>query len=77
MKKSREERVIIGCGLDGDGHTRITTGDNFILQGGTKETHERMQEITVKINEKLCRKHKSIDEVSSREVVEIIKEAME
>lgn len=73
----KKERVIIGCGLDSDGHTRVTTGDNFYLKGGTKETHERMQEIAIKINEKLDKRHKSLDEVSSREVVEIMKEVME
>jgi len=71
------ERVIIGCGLDSDGHTRVTKGDNFYLKGGTKETHECMQEIAIKINEKLNKRHKSLDEVSNKEVVEIMKEVME
>ena len=35
----------MGLGLDGeDGHRRVTRGKEFLLVGGSEETHERMQE---------------------------------
>jgi hypothetical protein len=37
-------RLIMGLGLDSDGHARVTKGDDFLLLGGSEETHERMQE---------------------------------
>lgn len=45
---------MLGLGLDGqDGHTRMTKGENFLLVGGSKNTHREMQEKTIKMNEHL------------------------
>jgi len=57
--------------LDSDGHKRITTGENFALVGGSKETHEVMTEKAVKINEKLAAKGKKLEEASCEELDEI------
>ena len=62
---------MLGLGLDSDGHKRLTTGDNFMLVGGSKETHEVMTEKAVKINEKLAAKGKRLEEVSHEEFDEI------
>ena len=51
-KKARNKALMLGVGLDSDGHKRVTTGPNFALVGGTKETHEVMTEKALKINEK-------------------------
>ena len=51
--------MMLGLGLDSDGHKRVTRGDNFALVGGTEETHDGMVEKAVKINEKLARKGKA------------------
>lgn len=64
-------KMLMGIGLDSDGHKRITTGENFKLIGGTRETHEEMTEKTIKINEKLSRKGKSLDDVSREEFDDI------
>ena len=45
--------MMLGVGLDSDGHKRLTTGPNFALVGGSQDTHEQMTEKAVKINEKL------------------------
>lgn len=66
--------VILGVGLDNDGHKRVTTGPNFILAGGSKETHEQMTEKAVKINEKLKRRGKELHEVSRAEFDDIAHE---
>jgi hypothetical protein len=70
-KKSRRKAVMVGVGLDSDGHKRLTTGPNFVLVGGTEETHEVMTEKVVKINEKLNARGKSLDEVSGEEFDDI------
>jgi len=73
MKKNYQVRAhLLGLGLDGkDGHIRITKGENFHLFGGSKQTHENMQEKVIKFNEELSRKKKSLDEINREEFVEI------
>ncbi|HXG46500.1 MAG TPA: hypothetical protein VNO52_02665, partial [Methylomirabilota bacterium] len=66
-KKRPAKAVLLGVGLDSDGHKRLTTGPNFALVGGSKETHEEMTEKAIKINEKLAAKGKRLEEVSREE----------
>jgi len=63
--------MMLGLGLDSDGHKRVTTGDNFAMVGGSEETHEVMVEKTIKINEKLSAKGKRLEEVSHEEFDDI------
>lgn len=70
-KKRRSKALLLGVGLDTDGHRRITTGPNFALVGGTAETHEAMTEQAIKINEKLTARGKQLEEVSADEFDEI------
>ena len=70
-KKPRRKAVMLGVGLDSDGHKRLTTGPNFILAGGSQETHEVMTEKAIKINEKLAAKGKQLEDVSHDEFDEI------
>jgi len=70
-KKPRRKAVMLGVGLDSDGHKRLTTGPNFILAGGSEETHDVMTEKAIKINEKLAAKGKQLEEVSHEEFDEI------
>jgi hypothetical protein len=70
-RKRRQKAVMLGLGLDADGHKRLTTGANFVLMGGSEETHERMTEKVVKINEKLAAKGKQLEEVSHEEFDDI------
>jgi hypothetical protein len=69
--KKKKAAVLLGLGLDSDGHKRLTTGPNFALVGGTHETHEVMTEKAIKINEKLAAKGKKLEEVSREEFDEI------
>ena len=70
-KKSRRKAIMLGVGLDSDGHKRLTTGPNFALMGGSAETHELMTEKVIKINEKLAAKGKKLENVSSEEFDDI------
>lgn len=63
--------MMLGVGLDSDGHKRLTTGPNFALVGGSEETHEVMTEKVIKINEKLASKGKHLENVSSEEFDDI------
>lgn len=72
--KAARKAVMLGVGLDGDGHKRVTTGPNFALVGGSKDTHEHMTEKAVKINEKLARKGKTLENVSRDEFDDIANE---
>ena len=70
-KKRRVKAILLGVGLDSDGHKRITTGENFALVGGSAETHEAMTEKAIKINEKLAAKGKQLEEVTGEEFDEL------
>ena len=70
-KKQKAKALLLGVGLDSDGHKRVTTGPNFALVGGSKDTHEEMTEKAVKINEKLKAKGKELHEVSHEEFDDI------
>ena len=70
-KKPRRKAWMLGLGLDSDGHKRLTTGPNFVLAGGSEETHEVMTEKAIKINEKLTAKGKQLEDVSHEEFDEI------
>lgn len=74
-RKKRQPKLggILGVGLDNeDGHKRITTGEKFVLVGGSQDTHERMTETMVKTFEELKRRDKQLETVDPRELGEII-----
>ena len=70
-RKKKKAAIILGLGLDSDGHKRLTTGPNFALLGGSQDTHEAMTEKALKINEKLAAKGKRLEEISREEFDEI------
>ncbi|MGA2030448.1 MAG: hypothetical protein ABSG87_10295 [Verrucomicrobiota bacterium] len=73
-KKKMPRAVMLGVGLDSDGHKRLTTGPNFALVGGSQETHEQMTEKAVKINEKLKARGKQLETVTHEEFDDIAQE---
>ena len=76
MEEERETRkaLLLGVGLDGDGHLRITRGPNFRLYGGSAETHELMQEKALAFNQALRDRKKSLEEIGRKEFLEIVEE---
>jgi len=72
--KKKRKAIMLGVGLDTDGHKRLTTGPNFALVGGTEETHEQMTEKAVKINEKVKDRGKRLETVSRDEFDDIAHE---
>ena len=73
-QKKKRKAIILGVGLDSDGHKRLTTGENFALVGGSEETHAVMTEKAIKINEKLKARGKQLEEVSHEEFDDIAHE---
>jgi len=70
----KKKAILLGLGLDSDGHKRLTQGENFALVGGSKETHEAMTEKALKINEKLKARGKQLEEVGCEEFDDIAHE---
>jgi hypothetical protein len=73
--KPAKSAALLGLGLDNDdGHTRLTRGKNFVLFGGSQDTHAAMQETAIKINEQLDRRGKRLEDVSVKELREICRD---
>lgn len=67
--------AILGLAFDNnDGHTRLTRGENFVLVGGSHETHSVMQETAVKVNERLNESGRRLEDVPVRELRKIFRE---
>ena len=81
MKKAIRRRKpksahLLGLGLDdADGHKRLTSAEQFTIVGGSEETHGRMTETVIKTFETLKRRHKSLQAVEPKELVEIIQQS--
>lgn len=67
---------LLGIGLDGDGHKRVTQAEKFSLIGGTEETHELMTETVIKTFEDLKRRGKELEEASPAEFSDILRKNM-
>ena len=78
-KPPRETQTgVLGVGFDGkDGHKRVTQGDDFLLVGGSHETHERMQDMVVRMSERVKRKGKTFRELSKDEFADLARETLE
>jgi hypothetical protein len=80
MRQVRRQRkaALLGMAFDAeDGQTRITRGDNFVLCGGSQETHEVMQETATKINEELVHRSTRLEDVSLPELRGIVRDVWE
>jgi hypothetical protein len=74
LPRGKQRQVaLLGLALDAaDGQKRITRGPNFLLAGGSRETHSFMQETAIKINERLTREGKQLADVSVNELRDIV-----
>jgi hypothetical protein len=76
--EARNSAALLGLAFDNaDGHTRLTRGKNFLLLGGSPETHAVMQETAIKINERLDRQGKRLEDVSVGELRNICRDLSE
>jgi hypothetical protein len=78
IQKKAKSAALLGLAFDAeDGQKRITRGPNFVLAGGSQETHSVMQETAIKVNEGLDRRGKRLEDVSHEELRDIIVEAVQ
>jgi hypothetical protein len=76
--KMTETVGLIGVGFDNeDGHKRITKAEEFLLVGGSQETHERMQDVAIHVTEALKDKGKRLQDAELQEVIDLIQDAMD
>lgn len=74
--KRRHKAWLLGLGLDNkDKHKRLTKGENFILIGGSAETHDKMTEGAIKFNEKLQKNGKTLENIDQNEFKDIARES--
>jgi hypothetical protein len=81
-RKTKEKKAelvgLLGVGLDNDDeHKRITKGEEFLLVGGSQETHERMQDVAIHVTEALKTKGKRLQDACVEEVIELVHKAMD
>ncbi len=71
-KRKPRGAALLGLAFDAaDGQTRLTRGKNFVLAGGSEQTHAVMQETATKINEHLDRKGVRLEDASIAELRDI------
>ena len=65
----KRAKWLLGLGLDDpQGHLRLTRGPDFRLYGGSKPTHEKLQELTLKSRERLKRTGQTFATASERHI---------
>ncbi len=77
--KKPNDAALLGVGFDNqdEEETRLTKGDNYLLVGGSKQTHEMMQETAVRVNEQLEKKGKRLADLEPNEFRDVMAEAVE
>ena len=69
---------LLGLAFDAsDGHKRLTRGKNFMLAGGSEETHTLMRETIIRVNERRDQRGQDLADVSVEELRDLIDEVQE
>jgi hypothetical protein len=77
-KPKKHVQGILGVGLDNrDGEKRITRSEEMVIVGGSKETHEKMQETAIKLSENIERTGKKMQELPVKQVIDLLRDAHE
>ena len=76
--KVRKKRgLLVGVRTGGDGHTRVSRGEDFVAVGGTKDGHEHLRETVAEIKREVDRRGRRLAEVRREEFREIVSRAIE
>ena len=77
-RDSKKEGGLLGIGLDArDGHHRVSSGEEFLIVGGSAETHEQMQDLVIRMEEKLKARGKTISDLDNTEFEDLVVESFE
>ena len=68
-------RFLMGVGLDSDGHARVTTSEDYLLMGGSEDTHEMMRETIERFTSTLRRMGTDLQHASGDEMLDAADEA--
>ena len=78
QKNDIEVVGMLGVGLDNqDGHQRITRAEDFLLVGGSEETHEQMQDVAIRFNDSLQTRGKRLQDISGQEIADLIRKVLD
>jgi hypothetical protein len=67
---------LLGLAFDADdGHKRITRGKNFLLAGGSEQTHGFMRETIVRVTDELDNRGLDLADVSVDELRDMLNDA--
>lgn len=78
LPEDRRVASLLGLAFDAhDGHKRITRGKNFLLAGGSEETHLFMRETIIKVNDRLDERGQQLADVSVEELRNLIDEVQD
>jgi hypothetical protein len=72
-KRDNRRSLLVGVRVDeGDGHTRVSRGDDFVALGGTREAHEHLRETVAGISDEVKRRGRDLAEVHREELRDIL-----
>jgi hypothetical protein len=75
LPEDRRLAGLLGLAFDAtDGHKRFTRGENFLLAGGSEQTHVLMRETILRLNKRLVERGQRLADVSIEELRELIDE---
>lgn len=77
--KSQKQQVVgfLGVGLDQKDETRrVTESEHFLLVGGSEETHERMQDVVIRFDERLKGRGKRLADTSPGEAIDLLMDSL-
>lgn len=78
IRQPRPATALLGLAFDADdGHKRITRGKNFLLCGGSEDTHGVMQQAVLQVNERLEEQGKELCDVSIQELRDLFHDVQE
>ena len=71
----KSKAMLLGVGMDcDDGEVRITNAENFVLVGGSHDTHQCMQDRCIKFNEILGSRGKRVEDLERQELIDVAAE---
>lgn len=76
ISRQQSTAALLGLAFDAtDGHKRITRGQNFLLAGGSEETHGLMRETILRVNARLDEHGLQLADVSAEQLRDLLNEA--
>lgn len=67
-KNTQARHFVLGKDFRSDGHVRITRGEDFYVEGGTRESHEQTAEIAHEFAKRL-RREGQVDAKTASEIL--------